>query len=419
MGGSGADDLQAGLLLQLSKSPEDVPVDFLEESLESKEPVSPVVHQGQEFLVPCLNPGKPALRRRPSDAGLKNASISSLNPSLTSWFARTGVIPRVRGVDPLSLLEGPKGLEERQVGIQRRLTEPIASMGPTAMIQDVGEVAVESQYKMHRISSGGLVRKRFGTGFEGLFVDLEVAIHHPFPGVVEGHSVRDGVPPGCWFLISGYGPFDQPVETFRLVVVEEKAGVTVLDGVVQATHPAGQGDGAISHGPHLCQAAGFVEGGHQEGVGSGDDAMLLFLHEPEIDSHPVRVGGCKILQSLFVPTFATPQEDELGVGLPDGGSSEDQIQALLCCHSGDHADQEFVRVLLEAVFPLNGCLAHAFSVEVDGGVVRRKSEGPSPGSRFRSRFRSGRPPGGRGGPGKCDVARTLRPPSSTRNYGWG
>src|SRR2546422_10801928 len=42
-------------------------------------------------------------------------------------------------------------LREREVGVQRGLAQPVAAVGPAAVIEDVGQMTVEGEDELHRV----------------------------------------------------------------------------------------------------------------------------------------------------------------------------------------------------------------------------------------------------------------------------
>jgi hypothetical protein len=46
--------------------------------------------------------------------------------------------------------EPAQHFDQREVGVERGLTEPVAAMRPAAMVQHVGQVAVQGEYEVHR-----------------------------------------------------------------------------------------------------------------------------------------------------------------------------------------------------------------------------------------------------------------------------
>jgi hypothetical protein len=46
--------------------------------------------------------------------------------------------------------QASKNLQQRQVGVERCLTQPVASMGPASMVQHVRKVAVQGEDEVHR-----------------------------------------------------------------------------------------------------------------------------------------------------------------------------------------------------------------------------------------------------------------------------
>ena len=72
------------------------------------------------------------------------------------------------------------------------------------------------------------------------------------------------------------------------VLVEEEAGDAVLHRVGQAAHPPDDRQRAVPLRAHLGEAAGLVQGGHEEDVGAGHQPVLEPVGEVELHADPVR-----------------------------------------------------------------------------------------------------------------------------------
>jgi hypothetical protein len=43
-----------------------------------------------------------------------------------------------------------EGLDQREVGVDRRFTEPVTAVGPAPVVQHPGEVTVQGEYEIHQ-----------------------------------------------------------------------------------------------------------------------------------------------------------------------------------------------------------------------------------------------------------------------------
>ena len=57
-------------------------------------------------------------------------------------------------------LEGVELLEERQVGVDRRFAQPVAAVGPAAVTEHPGEMAVEDEDKVHGRHASAMAARR-------------------------------------------------------------------------------------------------------------------------------------------------------------------------------------------------------------------------------------------------------------------
>ena len=64
----------------------------------------------------------------------------------------------VTGAGDAVVAERVERLEQRQVGVERRLAEPVAAVRPAAVVQDLGQVAVQREDEIHQAAASGARR---------------------------------------------------------------------------------------------------------------------------------------------------------------------------------------------------------------------------------------------------------------------
>ena len=146
----GSDDLETTLLLQAAKGGDEICVDSPEQRLQATEPRPPEVHERHERRLA----GGPE-RRRCFVAGgqaLGEERLHFAGEGGTRQLVREHrrEADRQGGRGPLGgqLLEP---LQEREIRVQRRLAQPVAAVGPAAVIEDVRQVTVEREDELHRV----------------------------------------------------------------------------------------------------------------------------------------------------------------------------------------------------------------------------------------------------------------------------
>ncbi len=69
-------------------------------------------------------------------------------------------------------------------------------------------------------------------------------------------------------------------------------------------------EGAVAEAVHLGQPARLVEGGHQEEVGTGHDAVGQFFIEPDFDPDLFGIPGGQALEIFLELEIARAEQDE-------------------------------------------------------------------------------------------------------------
>ncbi len=147
MGGGGADDLDATGRFELPERADQVMIDTVEQSLQAFESLSPELHQREEVAVTCR-----CQRRRSLSARLDALLKKSLH-----FGDKVGAGKLVRenrgkadGHRSRHRIGGQSAqdLEQGEVGVECSFADPVASMGPTPMVQHIWKVTVEREYEI-------------------------------------------------------------------------------------------------------------------------------------------------------------------------------------------------------------------------------------------------------------------------------
>ena len=142
-------------------------------------------------------------------------------------------------------------------------------------------------------------------------------------------------------------------------------------GVLQTAGGVDHRHGAVAHGVHLAEAAGFTLGGHKVDVTAGINPGGQAQIEGNLGSYPVRELLSKLFEELLKASLAGAQNQQLGIFLPHKlpGDVAQQIQSLVTHQTGDHDHEGHIRGLGQTHFLLEGCLAGGLPFPEGVGVV--------------------------------------------------
>ena len=178
-------------------------------------------------------------------------------------------------------------------------------------------------------------------------------------------------------MIQLQAPLQSVQEVVGVVALEGKAQAAFAlfvhgrHGVLQTAGGVNHRHGAVAHGVHLAQAAGFTLGGHEVDVAAGINPGGKPQIEGNLGSYPVGELLGKLLEELLKASLAGAQNQQLGVFLPHKlpGDVAQQIQSLVAHQPGDHDHEGHIRRLGQTHFLLEGCLAGGLSFPEGVGVV--------------------------------------------------
>ena len=130
------------------------------------------------------------------------------------------------------------------------------------------------------------------------------------------------------------------------------------------------GNGAVTHGVHLRQAAGLGLGGHQVDVAAGVDAGSQAQVEGDLSSALLGILSSQILEEGLVLSLAGAQDQQLALLFPQqtAGDVAQQIQALVAGQTGDHDHQGDVGIDGQTDFFLQGSLTGGLA-DLEGVLV--------------------------------------------------
>ena len=136
----------------------------------------------------------------------------------------------------------------------------------------------------------------------------------------------------------------------------------VVDGVAQAAGLTHNGDGAITAGYHLGQAAGFGAGRHQEDIGTGINALGQLGVKANVHANAAGVAGAQLVEEVLVLGFAGAEDHQLNALLQQAfGNAAHQVNALVTDQTGDHGHDR-AAILVQAELILQSCFADGLAL---------------------------------------------------------
>ena len=136
------------------------------------------------------------------------------------------------------------------------------------------------------------------------------------------------------------------------------------------------GNGAITHGVHLAQAAGLGLGGHQVDVAAGVDPGSQTQIEHDLGGALLGIFRGQILEEGLVLGLAGTQDQQLAVLLPQqaAGDVAQQIQTLVAGQAGYHDHQGYIGLDRQAHFLLQGSLTFSLA-DIEGIRIEVRGQG--------------------------------------------
>jgi hypothetical protein len=143
-----ADDLDPARRLEGAERADQIAVDVVEQLPQPAEPFPPEGHLREQVRLTGLGQRgrRRVTRRQPLlEEGVHLAHEHGAR-ELIGQHRREPDGHRSRG---LLGAQGAQGFEQRQVGVDRRLADPVAPVRPAAVVQHVGEMTVEREHEVH------------------------------------------------------------------------------------------------------------------------------------------------------------------------------------------------------------------------------------------------------------------------------
>jgi hypothetical protein len=142
------DDLQPAIGLQGAECADDVLTYTVEQLPEPKDPGSPELHQWQQIAVPRLRQRLRRLVAR-GEPLIEEPLHFGYEERAGELIGEDGRKADRDGGRNIVRSEATKGLEQRQIGVECSLTQPVASMGPASMVEYVRQVTVQGKNEIH------------------------------------------------------------------------------------------------------------------------------------------------------------------------------------------------------------------------------------------------------------------------------
>ena len=148
MRGGRADDLQQATRLKTPERGHEITIHGSEQVPQPFQARAPVLHQRQQRLIAGRGERRRSLpaRRQPL---LEERLQLVAEHRIGELVGENRREADRHGRCNAFALERLQLFEERQVGIDRRLAQPIATVWPAAVIQDVGKVAMQRENEVH------------------------------------------------------------------------------------------------------------------------------------------------------------------------------------------------------------------------------------------------------------------------------
>ncbi len=147
--GGGGDELEPSRALERAEGRDDVAPDLVEAPTEPPQALAPEVHQRQQ--VPLAGGGERGGRLVASEEALGEERLHLRDErracQLVGEHRRDA--DGDRGGDSVGL-EPAELFDQGDVGVERGLAEPVAAVGPAAVVQDVGQMTVQRENEVHR-----------------------------------------------------------------------------------------------------------------------------------------------------------------------------------------------------------------------------------------------------------------------------
>ena len=161
VGRGGGDRLDASAVLQSPERGHDVAADVVEQPMQARQALAPELHQRQEIAF-----ARRVERALGFVAGEEPLAEERLHLAdegrareLIGQHGRDAQGER-RG-DALGL-QRAELLDQRKVGIERGLAEPVTAMGPAAVVEHPGQVTVQGEDEVHRSATASRPAPRPG-----------------------------------------------------------------------------------------------------------------------------------------------------------------------------------------------------------------------------------------------------------------
>src|SRR4051812_12050559 len=123
-------------------------------------------------------------------------------------------------------------------------------------------------------------------------VEIQVFRRGLLPAEVAGHRLAHHVAPAFGVLVLIDRTHRGAHEIGGFVVVEEKAGDVVFDGIGETADTARDGERAVALGAHLGETARLVLRRHEAHVRAGEQLVLELLREAQLHRDSTRRARC-------------------------------------------------------------------------------------------------------------------------------
>ena len=143
------DGLDPPALLQRPKRRDDVATEVVKEPAQAGQPLAPELHQRDQMLLAGRGERHPGLVAGHEPLGEERLHLA--DEGRTHQLIRQDRRDADGERRGHSLgLQGAQLLDQRQVGVERGLAEPVAAVRPAPVVEDLGQVTVQREDEVHR-----------------------------------------------------------------------------------------------------------------------------------------------------------------------------------------------------------------------------------------------------------------------------
>src|SRR5258708_3898795 len=208
------------------------------------------------------------------------------------------------------------------VGRRRQHTIPTARRRFITVCRGVGALLL-------RYYVGACHESADGRQTDHAAIDAEIAHGNSLTTEVAAHGFAHHLHPRVRVTVHVHGTDRGAHEVGGRVIIEEKSGHAVFDGVRETAGPPRHRYGAIPLRAHLGETARLVQRGHQAQIGASEEEMLELFREIQAHGNATRRPLGELRECRLVMPVAVPEKHILRIEGEISGVAEDEVEAFL------------------------------------------------------------------------------------------